>query len=176
MSSTRPSPETYWVTPQLLAGEYPGSYYLSDARQKVAKYLDAGITFFVDLTEEGELEPYDHLLSDNAHPNIEITHRRMSILDHHVPTRRAMTAILDTIDGAVAAGHKVYVHCWGGIGRTGTVVGCWLRECDHDPDSALERVQHLYSSHMAKAKSGRFPESPQIQTQKNYIRRWKAAQ
>lgn len=27
---------------------------------------------------------------------------------------------------ALAAGQTVYVHCYGGIGRTGTVVGCWL--------------------------------------------------
>ena len=34
--------------------------------------------------------------------------------------------ILDKIDDDLAAGHNIYVHCWGGVGRTGTVVGCWL--------------------------------------------------
>ncbi|GIT00631.1 MAG: hypothetical protein CM1200mP26_23430 [Acidimicrobiales bacterium] len=37
-----------------------------------------------------------------------------------------MARILDNLDGALTAGGKAYVHCWGGLGRTGTVVGCWL--------------------------------------------------
>ena len=37
-----------------------------------------------------------------------------------------MTAILDAIDTSLTGGRLVYVHCWGGVGRTGTVVGCWL--------------------------------------------------
>ena len=31
----------------------------------------------------------------------------------------------------------VYVHCWGGIGRTGTVVGCWLVRHGMTGDEAL---------------------------------------
>ena len=34
--------------------------------------------------------------------------------------------MLDAIDDQLENGGNVYVHCWGGKGRTGTVVGCWL--------------------------------------------------
>jgi len=34
--------------------------------------------------------------------------------------------LLSTIDGHVAAGRKVLVHCWGGGGRTGLVQAAWL--------------------------------------------------
>ena len=37
-----------------------------------------------------------------------------------------MTAILDAIDDSLATGRATYVHCWGCVGRTGTVVACWL--------------------------------------------------
>ena len=37
-----------------------------------------------------------------------------------------MRSILDAIDAAVSQGRRVYVHCRAGIGRTGTVVGCYL--------------------------------------------------
>ena len=37
-----------------------------------------------------------------------------------------MGRILDRIDACIAANRPVYVHCLGGLGRTGTVVGCYL--------------------------------------------------
>ena len=57
----------------------------------------------------------------------EFVHERHSIVDMDVPRSQQQTAgILDAIDKALEDGKNVYVHCWGGIGRTGTVVGCWL--------------------------------------------------
>ena len=38
----------------------------------------------------------------------------------------AVATILDAIDVALAQGRTVDVRCWGRIGRTGAVVGCWL--------------------------------------------------
>ena len=52
--------------------------------------------------------------------------------------------ILDRIDAALYDDQNVYVHCWGGSGRTGTVVGCWLlRHGFVDPDKVLGRLQEL---------------------------------
>jgi protein-tyrosine phosphatase len=79
---------------------------------------------------------------------------------------------MDVVRESTAAGPAVYIHRRGGIGRTGTVFGCWLRECGLGPDEALERVQHLYATHMPKAKDIRYPESPQTLEQKEYIRGW----
>ena len=59
----RPLPgDSYWVIEgQMLAGPYPGAPTNEAARQKLEAFLDAGVTCFVDLTEEGEgppLHPY----------------------------------------------------------------------------------------------------------------------
>ena len=51
-----------------------------------------------------------------------------------------MTSILETIDGVLAAGRAVYVHCYGGIGRTGTVVGCFLARHGMAGAEALEQI------------------------------------
>ncbi len=83
-----------------------------------------------------------------------------------------MRSIMDAVRAVIVSGPAVYVHCLGGIGRTGTVVGCWLQECGLGPDEALERNQELYSTHMPKANAGKKPESPQTPAQKQTLRRW----
>jgi protein-tyrosine phosphatase len=95
------------------------------------------------------------------------------IPDMGVPaSEEVMATIMNVVRGSITTGSAVYVHCWGGIGRTGTVVGCWLRECGLGPDEALARVQHLYATHMPKSKDVRYQESPQTREQKVYIRSW----
>ncbi len=63
-----PTPDGYWVVPGLLlAGESPGDRMEAEARRKLRRFLDGGITYFLDLTEEDEgLEPYAGLLQDEA--------------------------------------------------------------------------------------------------------------
>jgi hypothetical protein len=55
-----------------------------------------------------------------------ITCVRRPIKDLTAPTPEYIRNILDEIDETVSRGKPVYVHCWGGKGRTGTVVGCYL--------------------------------------------------
>jgi protein-tyrosine phosphatase len=81
-----------------------------------------------------------------------------------------MRAILDTIDGALAEGRTVYFHCWGGIGRTGTVAGCWLVRHGMRGAEALAVVD----GHMRTTGKGRqVPRSPETEAQCAYVRGWK---
>jgi protein-tyrosine phosphatase len=142
MTISGPIPDSYWVVPgRLLAGEYPGALLEVKARAKVQLMLAAGITLFLDLTEEGELEPYAHFLGDPAQQSAK--HCRVAIRDLGVPTRATMSHILATIDHAIESGEVVYVHCWGGVGRTGTVVGCYLVRHGMSGSDALEHIKHL---------------------------------
>ena len=79
-----------------------------------------------------------------------------------------MVAILDAIDHALAEGRNVYVHCWGGVGRTGTVVGCWLVRHGRTGDEALDQVADWWQS-MEKADRRR---SPETREQRTYVREW----
>ena len=80
-----------------------------------------------------------------------------------------MTGILDAIDTSLDAGHTVYVHCWGGVGRTGTIVGCWLMRHGLTGDDALEQIAEWWKD---VEKAERIPFSPETHEQQEYVRRW----
>ena len=164
--SKGPIGDSYWVEPgRLLAGQYPGAVDEGTARAKLRRLLDAGITLFIDLTEAGEytLKPYALLLP------MEAEHRRMSIPDMGVPSPEEMRQILATIDQALEAGQVVYVHCYGGIGRTGTVVGCYLVEHGMSGKEALKHIARLRRD---TGDGGR--RSPETRAQRAMVRRWKS--
>jgi hypothetical protein len=135
--SDRPVPRSYWVRPgALLAGEYPAHEDPGWTQVRLERFRAAGVTVFVDLTEEGELGPYGDLLAGWA------THRRFPIRDFSCPSEEEMSATLDAID-AMLERETVYLHCWGGTGRTGTVVGCWLVRQGLAPAEALAAIAEL---------------------------------
>ena len=56
-------PATYWLVPgRLLVGEHPGSQSRAEAMDRLRRFLQAGVTCFVDLTEPRELPSYEALL------------------------------------------------------------------------------------------------------------------
>jgi hypothetical protein len=166
-----PIPDSYWlIEGQLLAGEYPSDADDDAAKRKLEAVLNSGIRSFIDLTETHDpLEPYDGLLAEVARDlGVDVTYRRIPIQDMGIPTPDVMTEILGTIESEIAAGRPVYVHCWGGIGRTGTVAGCWLVEQGHSCDEALARITEL----RLPTPDG-WKDSPQTHEQKSFVRGWR---
>src|SRR5688572_22596973 len=101
MIPEHPHGNTYWVEHgRLLAGEYPGDRNGAVASTRLGRYLDAGIDYFIDLTEPGELEPYeDRLHAEAAARGKKVEYRRLPIRDISVPQSPAgMREILDTIE------------------------------------------------------------------------------
>ena len=119
---------------RLIAGRHPCAWGSDAAPEEVGSLLAAGVTLFLDLTQDGELEPYAQLVPPPAR------HVRIPIRDFSVPGLDELESALDEIDGELAAGGLVYVHCWAGCGRTGVVVGSWLVRHGSTPSDALARI------------------------------------
>ena len=168
----KPIPASYWVvTGSFLAGGYPVSNFADDiARQCLAAFFNIGINTFFDLTRPGELPSYQSILQEEAvHYGVSIHYQRFDMQDKGLPSHEQMALLLDTLDAALAAGSKVYLHCWGGIGRTGTAVGCWLVRHGLTGGQALIRLNELYRT---AEQSSIFPRSPETDAQVSFILRW----
>ena len=113
-TAPRPNLNTYWVIPgKFLAGEYPGDKDLVKAREKINRFLEIGVQHFVDLTELGELVPYEAILSEESRAaSTTGTHQRFPIRDVSVPRDAAhLGEILFTMDRRIREGGAVFVHC-----------------------------------------------------------------
>lgn len=130
----RVRPPTVIEPGRLIAGRHPCAWGPENAPAEVADLVSAGVTLFLDLTQDGELDPYASLVPPPAR------HVRMSVRDFSVPARDRLVETLDEIDGELRAGGLVFVHCWAGCGRTGVVVGAWLVRHGMPPSDALARV------------------------------------
>ena len=177
----RPHTDCYIVPgTRMAAGSYPGVHpdhppqVLDD---KLNAFLDAGITAFVDLTDPADgLEPYEPRVRELATAReIELQYDRLTIRDIDICTPTHMRKVLDLIDARLAEGHGVYVHCWGGIGRTGLTVGCWLVRHGLTGDRALKKVGNLFQSmDVSRVARWRATGSPQTQAQREMVREWEA--
>jgi ADP-ribosylglycohydrolase len=168
-------PNTYWVEPgRLLAGEYPATVSRADTLERLKRLLAAGVTYFLDLTEPGELAPYDQLLPGEPGSGARrVSYVRRGIKDHSVPAEpEVMSEILAYLERALAAGDCVYVHCRAGVGRTGTVLGCYLIHRGMTADAAL---QHLNALWQANERSRRWPSTPETDEQHQFVRQWRVA-
>lgn len=169
-----PIPNSYWLEPgQILCGEFPFDFEGLENEDGMGAILGVGVRVFIDLTERGELKPYRGLALDTAKEmNIDpvtLKFHRYSITDGTVPSSTGqMRAILETIRSAMERKEVVYIHCYGGRGRTGTVAGCALNELfGHRGEDALIVLKERWQ---ACAKRDR--ESPETDGQRKFVREW----
>lgn len=176
-----PFARSYCAAPgRLFAGCYPGDPDPAQAQTKLAGLVRCGVLCVINLMESGEVNnsgkpfvDYRPTLEDLARKaGQSVCYQRLPIRDMGVPAQDYMRKILDTIDDANDAGQIVYVHCWGGKGRTGTVVGCYLaRHGLAVGNTALEKLNEL-----TKMAQYDFGYVPQTAAQCDFVRTWRSGQ
>lgn len=135
----KPIKNSYCVIPdKIYAGEYAGD--LHNPEQKVRQLEMFGITHIIDLTEEGELKPYKQLLDSS------LEHHRFPIRDVSVPkSYDSVYELMEQINSIISnKDNKVYIHCWGGVGRTGTIVACLYEYYGEDYESAVTHLRESF--------------------------------
>ena len=130
----------------------------------------------INLMESGEVNrngtpfvPYAPLLKSIAEESgLTVTIERMPLRDFSVPSRSEMRRILDCIDAKNAARQAVFVHCLGGIGRTGMVAGCYLlRHALANRHNLLQEIRQLLQNTLYRHK-----QSPETTEQVEFVLSW----
>ena len=157
-----PIRNSYKIDERIYAGEYPCTSSEKLGRKELLRFIDFGITHFIDLTEIGELTSYSQWLPDSC------THIRFGIKDCSVPSSmQQVTDILKEIINIIKNNKKanIYIHCRGGIGRTGTIVGCYYALILKEFNLAFNLLQKQFSLSPKAA----YRKTPETLEQKNYI-------
>ena len=161
----RPLHQSYEVSVAggaVYAGEYPGDKYGEKATEKLKRMYHFGIRHFIDLTEEGELCPYNHLLPSDT------TYTRFPIPDCGVPKSiESVRRLLLRIEELKKMEGYVYVHCWGGVGRTGTIVACYLSQNSEEPD--LNKTLEVLRGRFSEMPKSAYRETPETKEQIDFI-------
>lgn len=164
---SRPLYQSYEVRANgiIYAGEYPGDKSDEIARQKIEQMHHFGIRHFIDLTEEGELRPYSHLLPAGT------TYTRFPIADCGAPKSiESVQSLLLRIEELKKMDGYVYVHCWGGVGRTGTIVACYLSQNWGEPD--LNLVLDALRRNFSEMPKSTYKKTPETKEQIEFIKQF----
>jgi atypical dual specificity phosphatase len=119
-----------WLLPDSVAAcVYP------DAERGLPGVARMGVTVLVNLHEQ----PHD----EDALARHGLRQVHLPVRDFTPPSPEQIETGIDAIEEAVAAGQRVAVHCAAGLGRTGTLLACYLVRQGMNPDDAITRVRQV---------------------------------
>ena len=155
-----PIRNSYKVDDRIYAGEYPATANEKLGRRDIDRFIRFGITHFIDLTESGELLPYTQWLHK------EQTHIRFAIKDCGVPTTDKTAQLIKTITTILKEKeNRIYIHCRGGIGRTGTIAACYYATFLKEYHPVIDLLTRQYSQCPKSA----YRSTPETLEQKRFI-------
>lgn len=163
-------PWSNWVIDgKLLASSYPIPPEC-DILTSVNLYTKIGINIFISLQSEAEIK---HKLSDRdyvPHLPSSVIFIRAPIPDRKVVDDQTALQLRDLILNLIYQGKRVMVHCLGGKGRTGTILGLVIAKYYNlDYNQTVQRLKQSYAQRCFK--SGKRRSMPQTRVQFDQLRK-----
>jgi len=121
-----------WLLPDRLAGSgRPGRQ--APLAEDLAFLKAEGVTVIISLLETPLNLPEYRAAGFEAH--------HVPVEDFQAPSLEQIAEACTLIEQALARNQKVLVHCNAGIGRTGTLLACFLVHAGASVEPAIERVR-----------------------------------
>eukprot|EP01047_Picozoa_sp_COSAG01_P035418 COSAG01_NODE_2715_length_7199_cov_15.544507_8_plen_256_part_00 len=119
-----PVPNTHWVYPNLICGSSAGLMKPEELQGLVAAGVDTFVCLQRQYSEYG-CDEYPQVLRKMAKTGKTSFPRELRFLhcpmpDHDVIADESLLALVIELLREMRAGHLLYIHCYGGHGRTGT--------------------------------------------------------
>jgi protein-tyrosine phosphatase len=93
---------------------------------------------------------------------------RFPIEDVSIPSKELMDYTINKMDKAIQNNDTIYVHCCGGLGRTDTVVGCFLKKFKYATNvNVFELIDCLKRTSAMNERM-----SPETSEQMNFVLNW----
>ena len=158
------------IKDKFIVGEYPASKNEEECFTKLNSLIAQEIEVVINLMEPKEKNNDGELFFDYTRylKQHGIETYQFPIVDLSIPSKEDMKQILNKVDSCIKQNKKVYLHCWGGIGRTGTVVGCYLlKHKIATKEIVFNKIEELkmYSGLAHRA-------SPEMEEQYQFILDW----
>ena len=173
-----PAERAYWAEPgRVLAGAFPGHPNEPESARRIRAFLDVGIRTSVNLMFDDEVDhdgnlfkPYEPIVEREAITlGIEARCLRFPIRDVSIPSLETMDEIRKALRESRARNEAAFVHCWGGRGRTGQVIGVHLIE--HGQANSSDFVNRIATLRIDDRGGGLSPETDeQIGFVREYVR------
>ena len=137
LKKTIMTPNFSWLMPNKIAGSGQIGGWYPESQQVLISDLwelrDLGVGAVVSLTEQP--------LSSRALTTVGMDYLHLPIPDMSPPSLREIEEFLAFSTVCIEKGKPVLAHCGAGLGRTGTMLACYLVERGHEPATAICKVR-----------------------------------
>lgn len=119
-------------------------HWARDLHADLIRVRDWGAAMFVSLVEEHEFAELQVQTLPQAVASTGMVWRHLPIRDRYPPSAKfeeRWGQVGEEIVHTLKAGRNVFIHCKGGLGRTGTVAACLLIEAGYVAEAAINEVR-----------------------------------
>ncbi|TXH67982.1 MAG: protein tyrosine phosphatase [Thiothrix sp.] len=122
--------------------------------EDMAHYLELGINTIVCLLEKPELIARGLALEERICRELGISFVHFPIPDRSTPSNLlAFRQLVDKLELELKQGHRVAIHCYAGIGRTGILAGSLLIRDGMTPHAAIELMSEVRGRNMPQTQA-----------------------